>query len=405
MRLRGTRLAGLAGTVALLTAACGPTLSLHTVDPRPAATITTTPATQAPIGPRDGISVSVADGRLVSVDLIGPDGPITGSLSADLTAWQPVLDALAYGAQYRLTARAVDWRGNPVTATRTISTVDPDHRFGGEMVSPAPGSTVGVGMPVTVRFDRPITDRAAVERSLHVISTRPRVGAWSWQDDQTVLYRPLTYWPGDTDVTVAIDTFGVAAAPDLYGRKDRTYSFHIGPSMVTKVDAATHQADVYRDGELIRTIPITTGKPGFETRSGVKVIMTRERTRVMDAATTGTPTDSNEYYRLKVEYAMRLTNSGEFLHAAPWSVGSQGFANVSHGCVGMSLSNAAWLFDESEIGDVVEITGTDNAQDLGNGITVWNVDWPTWLANSATGWHASELAPAAAGAAGTTMRM
>ena len=107
----------------------------------------------------------------------------------------------------------------------------------------------------------------------------------------------------------------------------------------------------------------------------------------MDAATTGTATNSPDYYRITVEYAMRLTNSGEFVHAAPWSVRSQGYANVSHGCVGMSLANAQWLFGESSIGDVVAVTGTPNPQDLGNGITVWNEPWPQWLSRSATGPH------------------
>jgi hypothetical protein len=155
--------------------------------------------------------------------------------------------------------------------------------------------------------------------------------------------------------------------------------------MVTKVNAQTFEAQVLRDGAVVRTIPITTGKSGFETRSGTKVIVSKERTRIMDAATGGTDRSDPEYYRLTVEYAMRVTYSGEFVHAAPWSVGSQGRANVSHGCIGMSTSNAQWLYDQTMVGDIVEVTGTSNLQDLGNGITVWNETWPKWLARSATG--------------------
>ena len=178
---------------------------------------------------------------------------------------------------------------------------------------------------------------------------------------------------------------GLESSKDVYGKGGLESSFNIGPSMVTKVDAATHEAQVLRDGAVIRTIPITTGKLGFETRSGTKVIVSKERTRIMDAATGGTDRSDPEYYRLTVEYAMRVTYSGEFVHAAPWSVGSQGRANVSHGCIGMSTSNAQWLYDQTLVGDVVEVTGTSNAQDLGNGITVWNESWPQWLARSATG--------------------
>jgi hypothetical protein len=142
---------------------------------------------------------------------------------------------------------------------------------------------------------------------------------------------------------------------------------------------------VVRDGEQIASFPITSGKDGFETRSGVKLIVSKERTRVMDAATGGTDPDDPEYYNLEVEYAMRVTYSGEFLHAAPWSVGSQGSANVSHGCVGMSTSNAQWLYDRTNVGDVVVVKGTNAVQNLGNGITVWNESWKEWLENSKTG--------------------
>jgi lipoprotein-anchoring transpeptidase ErfK/SrfK len=169
------------------------------------------------------------------------------------------------------------------------------------------------------------------------------------------------------------------------GAGNSTTSFATGPAMVTRVNALTHQAEVYRDGTLIRTLPVTTGKPGFETRSGTVVISTKEPVRTMDAATGGTDPEDPEYYRIEVHWAMRITASGEFLHAAPWSVYAQGKRNVSHGCVGMSTDNAQWLFDRSNIGDVVEISGTSLPQNLGNGITVWMNTWDQWLADSAVG--------------------
>ena len=127
--------------------------------------------------------------------------------------------------------------------------------------------------------------------------------------------------------------------------------------------------------------------PGFETRSGIVVITTKELSRVMDAATGGTDKNDPEYYRILVRHAMRITSSGAFLHGAPWSVSSQGRATVSHGCIGMSSAHAQWLFDQSSLGDVVEITGTNVPQNLGNGVTVWTEAWSQWLANSATGAH------------------
>jgi lipoprotein-anchoring transpeptidase ErfK/SrfK len=103
----------------------------------------------------------------------------------------------------------------------------------------------------------------------------------------------------------------------------------------------------------------------------------------MDAATGGTDPNDPEYYRLEVDYAMRVTNSGEFLHAAPWSVASQGRANVSHGCTGMSTANAAWLYANSQVGDVVVYTGSSRPMEPWNGMGLWNVPWDEWSSGSA----------------------
>jgi hypothetical protein len=186
-------------------------------------------------------------------------------------------------------------------------------------------------------------------------------------------------------VTVDLNLKGVQSDKGVFGKENRSTTFHTGPQLIVRVDAIKHAARVYIDGKKVRTIPITTGKAGFETRSGTVLIVSKERTRIMDAATGGTSKNDPEYYRLEVEYAMRITYSGEFLHAAPWSVGSQGFANVSHGCVGMSTANAAWLYSQVIPGDPVEITGTPIPQNLGNGITVWTEPWDKWLEGSKIG--------------------
>ena len=153
--------------------------------------------------------------------------------------------------------------------------------------------------------------------------------------------------------------------------------------MVSKVNVQTHEMSVYINGDLARTMPISAGKPGFITRSGTKVIMEKVRHKTMDAATIGIPESSPEYYNIDVEYAMRVTHSGEFLHAAPWSAGSQGVANVSHGCVGMSMEDAAWLFNISKRGDVVEVTGSDRQMTLYNGYGDWNASFKDYKQGSA----------------------
>lgn len=175
------------------------------------------------------------------------------------------------------------------------------------------------------------------------------------------------------------------AKPGTYGAVDTQSVVKFGPAMVTRVNAQSYQATVYRNGVKLRVIPDTTGKAGFETRSGIKVILSKERTRTMDAATGGTDKKDPKYYRILVEYAMRVTYSGEFLHAAPWSVGSQGQANVSHGCIGVSTENAQWLYDQTTAGDLVEVVGTSVEQDLGNGLTIWNRSLDQWVTESSAG--------------------
>ena len=376
------------GVSALAVSACTPVASwdIQTVPPseQSKASISALPAGEKRVDPAQRIVVTATDGQLADVTVVGPKGPMKGELSADGTIWTAKKSTLAFGTTYSVQATAIDPRGVPTTHSDTFRTVEPKDFFSGT-VSPREGATVGVGMPIIVTFDHDIKNKAEVESALVVRTPTPILGAWSWSSDNTVSFRPKKYWPGSIDVTVDMNLKGLEGAKGIYGESNKSSTFTIGTSRIIKVDAQSHQARVVVDGERVRTIPITTGKDGFETRSGVKLIVSKERTRIMDAATGGTDPNDPEYYRLEVEYAMRITYSGEFLHAAPWSVGSQGYANVSHGCVGMSTANAQWLYDQANVGDVVEVTGTDNPQNLGNGITVWTQSWDEWLAGSQNG--------------------
>lgn len=388
MPLGARRLALGLGATALAVSACAPAASLQfdTVEPstESRATIAAQPSGAKKIDPAQRIVVTASDGQLAEVSVMGPKGPVKGDLSADGTVWTAKRPTLAFGSTYTVEATAIDPRGVATNHTDEFRTLEPKDFFSGRL-APGEGAIVGVGMPITVTFDREIKNKDEVERALVVYTPTPLEGAWSWNGPDTVEFRPKDYWPGNIDVTVDLNLKGVQGSKGVYGQGNRSTTFSIGPSMITKVDAQTHQAKIFRDGEKVRTIPITTGKAGFETRSGVKVIVSKERTRVMDAATGGTEESDPEYYRIEVEYAMRVTYTGEFVHAAPWSVGSQGYANVSHGCIGMSTSNAQWLYDQTNVGDVVEVTGTSNPQNLGNGITVWNETWDEWLAGSKNG--------------------
>jgi lipoprotein-anchoring transpeptidase ErfK/SrfK len=195
-----------------------------------------------------------------------------------------------------------------------------------------------------------------------------------------VQWRPKAYWPAGTTVTVRSALEDVQVAPGVWGTSNRTTEFRVGSAMISTVDVKRHTMTVRKDGRVVKVIPVTTGKNGFLTRNGVKVIMSRESSRRMDAETTGIARTDPEYYDVKVKWAMRLTHSGEFFHAAPWSVASQGRANVSHGCTGMSTENAEWLFKNSKVGDVAVFTGSKRGLEWGNGYTAWDMPYDRWLA-------------------------
>ena len=371
---------------AVLASACRPELTVTTVPPpsTPSVQIAVSPA-QSGVEPRTPIVVRADGGLLHEVTVTGPSGIVAGALDETGTRWTSSQEILDYGASYTIQTRAFDARGNMATEVTRFSTIEPQTFFSAN-VEPGPGEIVGVGIPITVTFDKKVENKAAIEQAMVVRTPTPLLGAWAWKDDKTVEFRPKDLWPGDMDVTVELNFAGVQSRDGVFGTKDTSQTFRYRPSMVSIVDADTYTMEVFRDGELINTIPVTTGKQGWETRSGTKVILTKERSRVMDAATGGIGYDDPEYYRVTAPYAMRLTWSGEFVHGAPWSVSSQGNANVSHGCIGMSESNAAWWWNQNQIGDVVivENTGRPHGND-GNGLTIWNDTWEQWLARSATG--------------------
>jgi len=330
------------------------------------------------------VEVSAEDGTLQRVSVRGGGTVLRGALSTDRTTWTAG-ERLEPGLDYTVSAVA---QGADGTTRRTRSSfhtqdLSLDQQTYPSM-APLQGETVGVGMPVIVTFDVPVADKPAFERQMTVTSVPRQRGAWHWLSDQEAHWRPARYWRAGTEVSVDVDVNGVAAGRGVFGQESRHVDFRVGDANVYRVNAQTHQLTAYQNGRVLRTIPITTGKPGFTTRSGVKVIIEKYRTKRMNSETVGISSGDPEAYDIDdVEYAMRVTYSGEFLHAAPWSVGSQGYANVSHGCTGMSTENAGWLYSISKRGDVVEYTGTDRWMTLTNGYGDWNVPFSEFAQGSA----------------------
>ena len=309
---------------------------------------------------------------------------LAGELSADGARWHSTAP-LAAGTRYTVRVATENDDGAPGARTLSFSTSKAKKvltaKFG-----PAAGK-YGVGQPITAELSAPVKSkegRAVVERALKVNSMPSVEGAWHWVDDKTLHYRPKGYWPEHATVTARASLEGVKVTGALYGGAVKPVKLTTGDRIEAVADAEAHEMTVLRNGEEINTLPITTGKPGFSTRNGIKVVLGKEYFLRMRSTSIGIAEGSGESYDLPVYYATRVTWSGEYVHAAPWSVGSQGAANVSHGCIGMSTSNAEWFFNTVRQGDIVKVvnSGGDMMEPFGNGFGDWNLDWDKWRKGS-----------------------
>jgi lipoprotein-anchoring transpeptidase ErfK/SrfK len=326
--------------------------------------------------------VVASGGTLRSVTVKAADGRrLAGRLDGDRQTWTSS-GPLAPATRYRMTVEAVDEAGTPARRSTGFTTLRPRAELRAA-VMPLEGETVGVGLPIGVWFNQPVADRAAVERRLQVESSKPVDGAWHWFNDSEVHYRPRTYWPSGAKVTLRTRLAGTAAGDGVWGVADRTIGFRIGDRHVSVVNAKTHRMKVVANGKTLRVMPVSTGRDKYPTTNGVHFVIEKTRDKLMDSSTIGIPRDSPGGYYQHVAWSVRISNSGEFVHAAPWSVGSQGRANVSHGCVNLSPANAAWFFRMTRRGDVVEVVGSPHRPGDSFGVADWNMSWSAWLRGSA----------------------
>ncbi|MHC5903561.1 L,D-transpeptidase [Streptomyces sp. S6] len=250
-------------------------------------------------------------------------------------------------------------------------------------------STYGVGQIITAHLSHPVPpeSRALLESHLRVTATPTAApGTWHWLNPTTLHYRPRTYWPARADIHVTADDLaGLRLTDHLRVAPVRSLSFSTGARVEAVIDASAHRMSVLRDGTTLRVIPVTTGKEGYRTRAGVKVVLDKQPVLRMRSTTIGIPSDTDEAYDLAVHHAIRLTRSGEYLHAAPWAASSFGRRDVSHGCVGMSEQDAAWLFRILSEGDLTRTVHTRGQEmtPFENGVGDWNMPWHEWVKGSA----------------------
>jgi lipoprotein-anchoring transpeptidase ErfK/SrfK len=365
-----------------------------TTAPEPEPTATTKPVLLAPTGevPFDQpVTVQVRDGTIDSVIVQAEEGePIVGAVADDGSTWVSERPPLP-GGSYAVQVEVADEVGDLVTLTSTFTVAEvPESNRLTLTLQPGDGDVVGVGAPIVVRFDQEVTERAAVEEAMHVASAPQVVGSWHWVSSTEAHFRPQELWPAGTRVGVNLDLNGVPAGDGLWGGRAYSYEFTVGKAQVAAIDAATHTMSVMVDGATVATWDASLGRPEFATRNGTYVVLAKEATKQMTSCSAGITCDKGdpEYYDLEVDWSVRLTWSGTFVHSAPWSEGSQGNANVSHGCVNLSDANGRTYFELAQYGDVVTVANsTRGPSDLvargDPGMVDWNMPWSEYVAGSA----------------------
>ncbi|MEV0177472.1 Ig-like domain-containing protein [Streptomyces sp. NPDC050803] len=344
------------------------------------------------IAPKDGaksvetsgaLKVGAAQGKLTEVEVKDTKGrAIAGKITDGGASWTPSTH-LAASTKYTVHAVAKDSEGRAAEEESTFTTLTPQNTFIGTF-TPEDGSKVGVGMPFSVRFDRGITNPDDVEKAIS-IKTEPAVDVEGhWFGNDRLDFRPEKYWKEGTKVTVDLNLDGVEGRDGVYGEQAKTVSFTIGRDQVSVVDVKTKHMKVMQDGKVVKTIPVTTGKPGYDTWNGQMVITEKFVETRMNGDTVGY---AGEYDIDDVPHAMRLTQSGTFIHGNYWGGGAFGNYNASHGCVGLSdvkgaydgSTPAAWFYNHSMIGDVVVVKNSNDATVApDNGLNGWNMSWEQW---------------------------
>jgi lipoprotein-anchoring transpeptidase ErfK/SrfK len=358
-------------------AACGSsgyaaTPQVKTSPATPASQVSITPGNGSKnVNPGGGVTVTAKTGKIKNVTVTSGSSSVTGSLNATDTVWHSTW-ALAPSASYTVTTTSSNATGAPATTTSSFHTLTPAQSQQ-TMIFEGDSQAYGVGMPIILKFATPVTNKAAVESALQVQTSKPVVGAWYWDGDQTLYFRPETYWPANTQVTFTGHLAGVESSPGVYGTADLTQTFDIGASLIVIANTKTHYMQVYYGGKLYGDWPISSGRPGLDSVDGT--YLTIEKGNPVRMVGNG--------YNEMVNFAVRYTYSGDYIHDAPWSVAQQGNTNVSHGCLNTSPAHSELYYNMAVPGDPVTVTGSPAPGKWDDGWTVWFLTWDQLLQGSA----------------------
>jgi lipoprotein-anchoring transpeptidase ErfK/SrfK len=353
----------------------------------PPATVSIEPANADSISPTTPIVVKAANGKLLDVTVTSAKGKaVAGKVATDGLSWTNT-DVLGYGGTYKIVAHAQGTDGKSIEKDGQVTTLSPTKQANANLI-PAPSavksSGVGVGQPIVFSFGVAVKNKAAVEKALNVASSPKQDGSWYWMDDKNVHYRPKVYWQAGTTLTVTAKIYGVDFGNGVFGAEDRTETYKVHDSWIGKADGNTEQMQIFHNGSMVKSMPISMGKDATPTHLGAHVISDKQANYTMDSCTYGVCPPDPKAYRSDEKFSQRISNDGEFVHENPNSVGQQGSSNVSHGCINLNAANAEWFFQNFGLGDVVEVTNSGGPQ-----LPVWDLygdwskSWTDWQKGSA----------------------
>ncbi|GAA2596355.1 Ig-like domain-containing protein [Actinomadura fulvescens] len=352
----------------------------------PPAKVTITPASDTKKArPDSGVTVTAAGGKLDTVSVKSGSKEVPGRFNAARTEWKSTW-TLTPSASYEVSASAKNADGVAAQASSKFRTLKPDETVTASLdwiLEGNQGKKYGVGTPIILNFDREVHNKDQVEKALEVKAEKPVEGAWRWIGDQQVVYRTRTYWPAHQKVTLVAHLAGVRASKGVYGTKDLTRTFKIGASRISTVNLKKHKMTVKVDGKKVRTVPVSGGNGStleYTTTSGVHLAMEKDNpTRMISP---GRKKGDPGYYDLLINYAVRISNSGEYLHQTAGEYYCLGEANCSHGCVRQPAKDAVWFYRTVQPGDVVVVTGTRRDLAWDNGWGFWEMPWSKWKQGS-----------------------
>lgn len=342
---------------------------------------------QIGVSPGIPVTATVTSGRLTNVVLtdVANNSPVAGALAADGLTWQNT-DPLGYNHRYVLHADAVGLGG--AMSTNAAFTTSSPANLTMPYVTPDPDEVVGIGQPVSVRFDENIPDRLAAQQAIKITTDPPVDGAFYWLNSREVRWRPKDFWVPGTKVKLDVNTYGANLGGGLYGQAAVHQNFVIGDAVVFAADDNTEHVVVTRNGQVIKDMPTSMGKASTPTDNGVYIVGGRFKQIIMDSSTFGIPVNSPGGYRVPVDWATQIAYNGVFMHSAPWSVWAQGSSDTSHGCLNLSPADAEWTYDNTKRGDVVIVKNTKSGILSGtDGLGDWNVPWDVWKAGNAAEQH------------------